>query len=260
MGHKIPQKFCYLFLVICLTSLACSLGGGSQSVSPTATPVNLSQPTGMPIPSDTATPTVAPTDTLAPSQTPTNTPLPSPTSAPATPAGDARQQLETAFGKLNSAYPFRITETGTLASGDGSQSTRTTDFAAADRSHSTLTTASGTDEMIRIGAQVYTRTDGGDWTTGAQGGFDVTQLTSLLLAALTDAQLAGPETLDGVDTLSYTFTGQFSDYAFTGKAWVGTADNLPYRVDVQVQLQGTPLDDSLVFKYGIQVNIVAPIP
>ena len=73
------------------------------------------------------------------------------------PSSDARKDLGDALRKLNSAYPYRLTET-TSATTNGQiampESTRVTEFAAADRSHVKWTGGSGGDfEQITIGEE-----------------------------------------------------------------------------------------------------------
>ncbi len=259
MKRKHWLKPTLLLFGLALTSMACSFS--ANQTKPTLAPVkpeNTSPVLVKPTLASTSTPVLAITPTAVPA--PTETSPSNRASALFMPAGDAKQQLISAFLKLNTTYPFRVTETGTYASGDGSESTRITDFAAADRSHSTWTGVLNKGEMIRIGQDVYMKLNGGDWTSGYQGGTDIEQLTALMIAGLQEVQSAGTETLVGVDTTSYTFKAQVSDILVTGKAWIGATDGLPRRADLEMQVSGATLVTSLVYEYGIQVTIEAPVP
>src|SRR5437588_308316 len=71
------------------------------------------------------------------------------------PSSDARKDVREAIGKLNTAYPYRLTET-VSASGNSQtplpDGTRVVEFAAADRVHMKSTSKIGGDvETITIG-------------------------------------------------------------------------------------------------------------
>ena len=84
-----------------------------------------------------------------------------------TSSSDPRKDLREAFMKLNTAYPFRLTEkTSGTANGQTAmgESTRVVEFAAADRSHMKWTGGPRGDiEAISIGDKHYWYSDG-KWT------------------------------------------------------------------------------------------------
>src|SRR5260370_4400349 len=84
---------------------------------------------------------------------------PSKISTAFSPSSDARKDLREALMKLNTAYPYRLTET-TSATANGQmavpESTRVVEFAAADRSHMKWTGGpGGGGEAISIGDKHY---------------------------------------------------------------------------------------------------------
>ncbi len=282
MSKKVYPRFGLILAVIALVISACSLSEGQAKTStPPVEMASTDTPAASPIPASTATsaPTIKATATLVPTAAPTDTPLPSATTAPqpsattalepsATTApvdnsGEAKQLIIDAFNKINTAYPFRVTETGNFFSGNGTNSTRITEFAAADRTHTTLQGTSADGEEIRIGDKVYIKLNGGSWTAASQSsqpGVDFTQLAAMLASSLTDIQSTGSENLNGVDTLSYTFSVSLGGSTGTGKVWIGAADGFVYRVDLSSVVQGVTLSETLTYEYNIQVTIEAPIP
>jgi hypothetical protein len=174
--------------------------------------------------------------------------------------GEAKAIIVGAFTKLQTAYPYRVTETGPLATVDFSNGIRVTDFTAADVSSSVITSTTSVSEKIQIGEKVYVKIGGGSWVTATASPANVDQMAALLAAGLTEVQPAGTEPINGVETMSYTFTASAGGSTGTGKIWIGTADGLPYRVDLTTVIQGVTMNDSLVYEYNIQITIKAPIP
>lgn len=176
-------------------------------------------------------------------------------------SANAKAALLAAFFKLQTAYPFRLTETGNLISGNGTDSTRVNDYAAADQYHSVITSTTEVDEEIVIGTKVYARVNGGTWMAATQSsGRSAAQLGAQLAASLTDVQFLDNEKLNGVDTMSYSFTATAGGSNGTGKVWVGAADGLPYRIELSTPFNGITLSGTLVYQYGVKVTIKAPIP
>ena len=77
-----------------------------------------------------------------------------PGSSPFKPSSDAGKDLGDALRKLNTAFPYRLTETTTTSSGGQAvpETTRVVEFAAADRFRVKLSGEKGDDlELITIG-------------------------------------------------------------------------------------------------------------
>src|SRR5947207_3231453 len=127
------------------------------------------------------------------------------------PSSDARKDVREAIAKLNTAYPYRLTET-VSASGNSqtamSDGTRVVEFAAADRVHMKSTSKIGGDiEAITIGDKHYWNS-GGKWTEGSldvasNGGAEFAKKVAEMLK---DVKYVGPETVNGIDCHLYSCT------------------------------------------------------
>jgi hypothetical protein len=231
----------------------------TKTVQPqaSATPTD-DQPddTDTPEPTETATPLPTSTPTLAPTlATVTVVPTPDPKAA--------RNMLIAAFQKLNTAYPFRLTELTTMG---GSPLDRMTDFAAADRTHTTFNSGSpvaNLEEVIRVGGTTYWKINGTWSINDSSSSQPMLDLASMLIAGLSDVQYAGMETVNGVPSFVFTFKLSISSSGTaligTGKAWVGIADGLPHQADMVGSLGGYALKSHLVYSYGVSFNIQPPI-
>src|SRR5207302_6557681 len=85
------------------------------------------------------------------------------------PSSDASKDVREAIAKLNTAYPYRLTETVSASSNSQTampDGTRVVEFAAADRVHMKSTSKIGIVEAITIGDKHYWYS-GGKWTEGS---------------------------------------------------------------------------------------------
>src|SRR5262245_5671950 len=83
-----------------------------------------------------------------------------------TPSSDALKDLREALERLNTAYPYRLTEnsSGNASGHEVSGGTRIVEFAAADRSHAKWTNGPlGDTEVITIGDKQYSKLNNGNW-------------------------------------------------------------------------------------------------
>ena len=187
------------------------------------------------------------------------------------PSSDARKDLGDALRKLNSAYPYRLTETvSATANGQVAmpESNRVTEFAAADRSHLKLTGGSGGDfEQITIGEKRYWYT-GGKWSE--QAGPSMAQRVkrgeefAKKLAEMTkEVKYIGPETINGVPCFAYAYTIETTlsgqSYVGTGKAWIAVADGLPRQNDSEFKVAGYATKSHIVYEYNVDVKVERPI-
>ena len=92
------------------------------------------------------------------------------TTTPFSPSSDASKDVREALAKLNTAYPYRLTETVSVSANSPAampDGTRVVEFAAADRVHMKSTSQVGGDvEAITIGNKHYWY-QGGKWTEGS---------------------------------------------------------------------------------------------
>jgi hypothetical protein len=186
------------------------------------------------------------------------------------PSSDARKDLGDALRKLNSAYPYRLTETmSATASGQIAmpESTRVTEFAAADHSHMKWTGGSGGDfEQITIGEKRYWYSDG-KWSE--QAGPAMAQRVkrgeefAKKLAEMTkEVKYLGPETINGVPCFAYAYTIETTlsgqSYVGTGKAWIA-ADGLPRQNDSEFKVASYSTKSHIVYEYNVNVKVERPV-
>src|SRR5215510_7916904 len=129
-----------------------------------------------------------------------------------TPSSDPRKDLREALERLNSAYPYRLTEvsSGSANGKEIPQSTRVVEFAAKDQSHAKWTAGPlGDTEAITIGDKQYMKLNNGNWTEGAAAAANrregtAERMRELLAKVVKDVRYVGPETVDGVACHAYT--------------------------------------------------------
>jgi len=185
------------------------------------------------------------------------------------PSSDASKDVREAIAKLNTAYPYRLTET--VSASDNSQTampdgTRVVEFAAADRVHMKSTSKIGVDvEAITIGDKHYCNS-GGKWTEGSldlasNGG---AEFAKKVVEMLTDVKYVGPETVNGIDCHLYSCTidGSMSGQNWTGtaKIWIGAADGLPHQSDSDFKVANSFGGKShIVYEYGGNIKVEPPV-
>ncbi len=184
------------------------------------------------------------------------------------PSNDARRDLGDGLRKLNTAYPYRLTET-VSASGNSRMAmpdgTRVVEFAAADRVHMKSTSKIGVDvEAITIGDRHYWYS-GGKWTEGSldlasNGGADFAKKVAEMLK---DVKYVGPETVNGIDCHLYSCTidGSMGGQNWTGtaKVWIGAADGLPHQSDSDFKVANSFGGKShIVYEYNVNIKVEPP--
>src|SRR6266849_4611348 len=186
-----------------------------------------------------------------------------------TPSSDARKDLREALRKLNSAYPYRLTETmSATANGQTAmpESTRVVEFAAADRSHMKWTGGPGGDvEAISIGGDHYWFS-GGKWTAGtvpsSRGQDRGADFANKLAEMGKEVKYLGPETINGVACYAYSFTIETTmdgqNYTDTGKVWIGAADGLPHQSDSEFKVPNYQNKSHLVYEYNADIKVEKP--
>jgi hypothetical protein len=235
----------------------------TSTIAPTFT-TEATEPddTETPEPSETPTPSLTATQTVVPSDTPSPVPT---TEVPTPNAQAARNQVVSAFEKLNSAYPFRLTEDTILA---GQTLNRIADLQAADISHVTLNngTAGGVSETIRIGDQLYWKQNG-QWSQVDQMPANSQPQVDLgaawLISGIKNVQFGGVETVNGVPTFVYSFQllASHSGVTISGncKAWIGIGDGLPHQADLKGTMASYAVRTRLVYSYGVSFTIQPPL-
>ncbi len=171
--------------------------------------------------------------------------------------------------KLNSAYPYRLTETVSATANSQTampESTRVVDFAAPDRSHMKWSGGRGGDiEAISIGEKHYWFADG-KWSAGtlpSSMGLNRSEDFTNKIAEMTrEVKYLSPETIDRVPCFAYSYTLETNlggqRYTGTGKAWVGAADGLPRQSDTEFKVSTYSQRSHIVYEYDPDIKVDAP--
>ncbi|MEP6819859.1 MAG: hypothetical protein ABJA18_10020 [bacterium] len=191
------------------------------------------------------------------------------TSAGFTPSSDARKDVREALQRLQTAYPYRLTETmSATANGQTAmpESTRVVEFAAADRTHMKWTGGpGGTIEAISIGDRHYWFADG-KWTAGtvpsSRGADRGADFANKLAEMVKEVKYVGPETINGVSC--YVYTGTFEttlggqSLAGTAKVWIGADDGLIHQSDSDSRISTYANKSHIIYEYNVDVKIEKP--
>jgi hypothetical protein len=192
------------------------------------------------------------------------------------PSGDAQKDIREAYQKLNSAYPYRLTENYRLTAspvGDGGtkgqSSTRVVEFAAADRIHSRMVDSEGLTlfEGITFGDKSYMK-KGDKWSELSQSEGPLKESMEkkekMISSFLKDVQLSGTETMNGVSCSAYAarVEGDMGGQAFTGssKIWVGNPDGLLHQTDSNTKMANYASRSQVVYEYNVDIKIEQPVP
>jgi hypothetical protein len=178
------------------------------------------------------------------------------------PSSDARKDVIDALRRLNTAYPYRLTET---ASGTGMpESTRVVEFAAADRSHMKWTGGPGGDvEAITIGDKHYWYS-AGKWTPGAisQSGYRGVDFAKKLAEMVKEVKYMGRETVNGESCHAYTGTFETNmagqQWTGTAKIWIGVNDGLVHQSDSEYKVANYGGKSHLVYEYNVNIRVEPP--
>jgi hypothetical protein len=188
-----------------------------------------------------------------------------------TPGSDARKDLREALERLNTAYPYRLTEnsSGTGSGREISGGTRVVEFAAADRSHAKWTNGQlGDTEVITIGDKQYSKLNNGNWTVGAPAGLAQRQgmekrMREMMASAVKDVKYVGTETINGVPCHAYNYTMEIDlsgqKWAGTGKAWIGSSDGLPHQLDSETMVSSYKQKSHITYEYNVDFKVEKPV-
>lgn len=187
------------------------------------------------------------------------------------PTGDARKDLREALERLNTAYPYRLTEnsSGNANGREISEGTRIVEFAAADRSHAKWTNGPlGDTEVITIGDKQYSKLNNGNWTMGAPAGLAQRQgmakrMREMMASAVKDVQYIGTDTINGVPCHAYTYTMDMDvsgqKWVGTGKAWIGSSDGLPHQLDSEMTVSSYKQKSHITYEYNVDFKVEKPV-
>jgi len=185
------------------------------------------------------------------------------------PSSDARKDLGDALRKLNSAYPYRLTETmSATANGQTAmpESTRVVEFAAPDRSHMKWTGGPGGNiEAISIGDKHYWFANG-KWTEGTipstRGMNRGEDFAKKLAEMVKEVKYVGPEAINSVACYAYSFKAETTmagqSYSGSGTLWIGAADGLPHQSDSEFKVATYANKSHIVYEYNVDIKVEKP--
>jgi hypothetical protein len=187
---------------------------------------------------------------------------------PFSPSNDASKDVREAIAKLNTAYPYRLTETVSASANSQAampEGTRVAEFAAADRVHMKSTSKIGGDvEAITIGDRHYWYS-GGKWT---EGKFDLAsnggpEFAKKVTEMFKDVKYVGAETVNGIDCHVYSciIDGSMGGQNWKGtiKFWIGASDGLPHQSDSDFKVANSFGGRShIVYEYGVNIKVEPP--
>jgi hypothetical protein len=181
---------------------------------------------------------------------------------------DPRKDLGDALRRLQTAYPYRLTEI-TWSNFGGSKTpdtTRVTEFAAADRSHVKMSGGIGQNlEQITIGPKKYDYRNGqwSSWPSQDQEQNPAAELEKKLAEGTTEVKYLGAETVNGVPCSAYSFVFEITlrglPFNATEKAWIGSADGLPHQIDSESKSGNFTLYSHLTYEYNVNFKIEPPM-
>lgn len=222
----------------------------------------------------TPAPASAAQDSAAGAAVTTMTSVP-PTVQPAQASGAAVQLptdpkaaiLQALRGQLT-AGPYRTTTTIT---GEGLAQTATASIIPPDRMHIVMDLDGMTTEMIYIGDNVWSKQGDGDWqVSDRMGGLGEALLDESMIAdterTITEAAFVGPEVINGVNALLYTFTTHLSKSEIMPmegvqhtKLWLDSATGRVIHQTVEDATAGAPSTTEQVIEYDPTITIDAPV-
>src|SRR5215467_12530524 len=187
-----------------------------------------------------------------------------------TPSNDARKDLREALERLNTAYPYRLTEdsSGNATGQEISGGKRVVEFAAADRSHAKWTNGPlGDTEVITIGDKQYSKLNNGNWIVGSPAGLAQRQgmekrMREMMASAVKDVKYIGTDTINGLPCHEYTYTMDMDvsgqKWAGTGKAWIGSTDGLLHQSDSEMTVSSYKQKSHITYEYNVDFKVDKP--
>lgn len=155
-------------------------------------------------------------------------------------------------------------------SGPGWADITTIEVAGDDRMHVTVATSrpsAGRREMIRIGDNLFVRDNNGPWRKTSPASVGLSRGRGFIPDPLNfsfqpgDLKYLGREVIGGVPTFLYVDVIHAYDLERTIKIWVGAADGLPRRTEMQTATpsSGVKWHETFSCSYGVGAEIEAPI-
>jgi outer membrane lipoprotein-sorting protein len=181
--------------------------------------------------------------------------------------GDPKAAILQALRNQLSAGPYRTTTTITME--DGAQTVVGT-VIPPDRMQVAMDLGGMKTEMIYIGDKVWSRQGDGEWQVSDRMGTPGAGLLDESMiadseATITAAALVGPEVVEGVATLLYSFTTDLNKSTvmpmasvMQTKVWIDAATGLIVRQEITDTTAETPSTTVQVVEYDPSITIEAP--
>lgn len=181
---------------------------------------------------------------------------------------DPKAAILQALRSQLTAGPYRTT---TVITGEDFEQSATAEIAPPDRMHLTMDMGGMQMEMIYIGDQVWSKQGDGAWEVADRmSAPDAALLDETMIAdterTITEAALIGPEVLDGVNTLLYTFTTDLNRSEIMPmpgvqqtRLWVDAATGLIVRQEMQDATADMPTTTVQTVEYDPAITIEAPV-
>jgi hypothetical protein len=188
--------------------------------------------------------------------------------APVTLPSDPKAAILQAMRAQLTAGPYRTTTTMIM---DGSEQTSVGLMIPPDRLQVTMNLGDITTEMIYIGAKVWSKQGDEAWqesdrlgTPGA--GLVGEEMITDSEKTITAAALVGPEAVDGVEALRYTYTNDLNQSGLMAMdsvqqvtLWLNAASGLIIRQEIEDTTAGTPSKTVQVIEYDATITIAPPV-
>lgn len=232
--------------------LVAACGGGAAPAAPTAAPTTAPAAKAA---ATTAAMAANPTATTAPA---TKTSSPTTSASPAAAPGEPRGAITDAFGKMVNVQSFRFR-------GESQSSGELEEITGELVLPNTMRISTKEGEIVILGDAFYVKEAGGQWVGLKIPADQAAQQTPSVfnpaqemkdLSGAQNFKVVGMEVVDGTPTTVYSYEETVNGQPATTKMWIGTADNLPRKVEQSV---GGKVDSTFFFSdYGQVPPIQAP--
>lgn len=211
-------------------------------------------------------PAIAPAATPAPVQATdaaTATPAPVAVELPT----DPQAALFAAMRAQVNAGPYR-NQTTIIA--DDSTVELSAEIIPPDRMHMTNNFGGQSQEQILIGDKGWMK-QGDAWVESPMTGTNIVaqasgEMVEEMIKTISDVTLIGPETVDGVDALVYSYTSDMNksdtmkmDSISTVKVWIATASGLMIKQEIDGEAMGIKSKTVQVITYDPNITIEPPV-
>jgi hypothetical protein len=212
--------------------------------------------------------TDVPRPTDAPVQVPGTSAPPAAPAAASALSGDPKAAMVAAMKKQLVSGPYRST---TTIVSDGVTSELTGEMIPPDRLHVKSMMAGEAMEMIYVGDQSWAKRKDGAWEQSKiPGSGTFVQFTDAfideMVGTMSDVAFVGPGEVNGTPAWVYSYTSDLNkattmkmDSKSAVKVWIGVADGLIYKQEIDGEAMGIKSKTTQVVAYDAGIKIEAPV-